>query len=117
MQTRDAKQIAKRTDLYRQLQAPAAAGERLRQKNVPIKYQLIIATSTSSPLSFHKNNNKWILHYFAISHAAQSKHHHQDQKVPARDLKPDSSALSHRLLREPAEPLSGLAPINEPFIC
>lgn len=107
LQAQDAQQIAERTDLDRQLQAPAAAGERLRQKNVPIKYQFIIATSASP---FHKNNNKWFLHYFPVSHAAQSKHHCQDQKVPARDCKPDSSALSCRLLREPAEPLSGWLP-------
>lgn len=67
LQAWDAQQIAERNYLDRQLQAPAAAGERLRDKNVPTKYQFIIATSISPPPSFHNNNNKWFLHYFAIS--------------------------------------------------
>lgn len=117
MQAWDAKQIAERTDLDRQLWVAAAAGARLRQKNIPIKYQFIIATYTGPPSSFHKNNNKQLLHYFPISHPAQSKHHRQDQKVLATDCKPDSSPVSCRLLKEPAEPLSVLAPINEPFMC
>lgn len=116
-QGRDAKQIAERTDLDRQQWVPAATGERLRQKNVPIKYQFIITTYTGPPSPFHKNNNKQFLHYFPISHPAQSKRHRQDQKVLATDRKPDSSPASCGLLREPAEPLSVPAPINEPFMC
>lgn len=118
MQAQGAKQIAERTDLDRQLWVPAAAGERLKQKYVLIKYPFIVATYTGRPSSFHKNNNnKRFLRYFAISHAAQSKHLHQDQKVLTTDRKPDSSPMSCGLLKEPAEPLSVLPPINEPFMC
>lgn len=119
MQAQDTKQIAERTDVDQQLWVPAAAGERLSQKNVLIKYPFMMATYTSPPSSFQRNNNnnKQFLRYFAISHPAQSKHHHQDQKVLTTDRKPDSSPVSCGLLKEPAEPLSVLAPINEPFMC
>lgn len=64
LQAQGAKQIAERTDLDRQLWVPAAAGESLRQKNVPIKHQFIRATSTGPPPSFHKKNNNRFLYYF-----------------------------------------------------